>query len=978
MILIFLLGFLPIIWFIGKGGVLIDGVDTNFPLDPWVWFQRRLFVWNSANGGSDFSSSTAGLFFHFIQVIPFKLGFSLQGVQIISLIFWFLLITLSAYWFAKIILPKNRLAQFIFVFFYTFNIYAFNTWENVKVANLSLLVSTPLGLSILILLSRKKISYSKALFLSILCGVVVSGTGINPAYFVSFFLSTFLFFLGIIVVDCRERKILKDLKDFVFVSLSIILVNLFWILPTANYVTRDVSVKDSITSIGFTNWVDSLSENTSILNVVRMQGAWDWYAIDSETRLPLYVPYANIYFHNFPFLLFSFLIPILAILSFFFVDKKKLSLYVSFALMMVLAIFMGSGTHPPTGYLFRWMSLHIPFFSLFRSPWYIFTPLLVLSYAGLVSLLIFSLKRRFRTLTYLLGATLIVGNIFYSYPLITGQIFRPGRPDTFYVRFPDYLFSSKKWLGQDESEGRIIGYPEDEIEQFDWGYRGVESILTLFSDKEVLFSSLNVSNSQLGLLTREFYDSLKKREIESALKIASKLKVTLIFEKRDQTSLSVELPDDIKELPKEVFGEWTFYRLAAPGKIYISNKFLFAYPYSKVAEVMASTDPSEILINHADSIVKDASLTQETAGNLVLAENSQEKTFNAKTIEYQFEIPKSGEYQPRLESYNLSSFGLNPEKPLMVDVDGKRSIWEPESQSDYVIYKGVHFNEGSHKIVLEVDNKNLISGGDFENGTVFEREGNGVFKIEEENGNNFLSIFNTDLKDSSAFFKVSPFDSNNSYFIKFKYKSSFGSAPKALVKQIKGETKIKVESQSLPISSEWKYYSFYYAPVNTTSEMSVGLLSPFTYNSSGTKVEYGDLSIYKVFNNRLIFYSRGEGENLAVPQVSYRKVSPVEYQGEVESALGRHVLLFADSYSPEWEIRLYDSNDKQINAEVLHFSSNLYENSWYIDKTLQNYKFKIVYKPQRLFNFGLFISLLTICTSIAILIKGVTKGRKQR
>jgi len=80
----------PIIWFIGRGNVLINGVDTNFPLNPWVWFVRRLYAWNDvSNAGMDFSFGTSGLFFHFVQVVPFLLGFSLQSVQLLSLLFWF-------------------------------------------------------------------------------------------------------------------------------------------------------------------------------------------------------------------------------------------------------------------------------------------------------------------------------------------------------------------------------------------------------------------------------------------------------------------------------------------------------------------------------------------------------------------------------------------------------------------------------------------------------------------------------------------------------------------------------------------------------------------------------------------------------------------------------------------------------------------------------------------------------------------------
>ncbi len=104
-LIIVILSLTPLIWFLGRGDTIINGVDTNFPLDPAIWFSRRFFVWNSVtNAGGDFSSSTAGLFFHLVQVIPYTLGLSLQQVQIISLIFWFAIINFSV---NKIILKKE-------------------------------------------------------------------------------------------------------------------------------------------------------------------------------------------------------------------------------------------------------------------------------------------------------------------------------------------------------------------------------------------------------------------------------------------------------------------------------------------------------------------------------------------------------------------------------------------------------------------------------------------------------------------------------------------------------------------------------------------------------------------------------------------------------------------------------------------------------------------------------------------------------
>ena len=131
-IFVVLLGLVPILWFSNKGNVLINGVDTNFPLNPLIWFERRFYVWNSVpNLGTDFSSGIAGLFFHLVQAAPYFLRFSLHNVELLSLIFWFLAIVIGAYVFAKSIIPKHFLAQIIFVVFYVLKLIHLNYLESI-------------------------------------------------------------------------------------------------------------------------------------------------------------------------------------------------------------------------------------------------------------------------------------------------------------------------------------------------------------------------------------------------------------------------------------------------------------------------------------------------------------------------------------------------------------------------------------------------------------------------------------------------------------------------------------------------------------------------------------------------------------------------------------------------------------------------------------------------------------------------------
>src|SRR3989344_5016848 len=323
-----LFSLVPLIWFYRYPGVIINGSDTNFPLNVSAWFTRRLYVWqNVSNAGSDFSSSTAGTFFHFVQLLPSLLGLNLHVIQVASLLFWFALLVFSAFVLARAILPGKPAAQSVFVALYVFNIYLFNTWENVKVTNLSLVTALPLAISLLIFLQNKSISLTRGVFYSALVGLVLSGTGINPAYWIVFFgiLLIYLFFNLL----TQPRRV-SQVSNFFAVSAGVVLVNAFWILPSLNFIFGNITPFGSLDKLGFTNWTDSLSVHTSLLNIMRLQGAWGWYSVDFQTNQPVYIPYAPNYFYRLPFLAFSFLLPALALISLIWRDKQHKSLYIFF------------------------------------------------------------------------------------------------------------------------------------------------------------------------------------------------------------------------------------------------------------------------------------------------------------------------------------------------------------------------------------------------------------------------------------------------------------------------------------------------------------------------------------------------------------------------------------------------------------------------------------------------------------------------
>jgi hypothetical protein len=300
-IYLFLLCLIPLLWFLGRGDVLITGLDTNFPLNPLTWFLRRFFVWNGANNaGVDFSSSTAGMFFHFVQLVPYLFGLSLKYVEIFSMVFWFFAIVFSSFFLSRVVVPSSKLAQVVFVTIYSINTYLFNTWENVKVSNLALVASLPLFIATVYLLFHKKIKPSQAIMYLCIASILVSGAGINPAYFMvivmSLAIEVAILLIGNLKID--GWRVLKIGAGALSVLLAI---NMFWVLPLLYFLFGGQA--KALSDIGFTDWLQSLSKNTSIVNIIRLQGAWDWYALDSA-GMPQYLPYTLNYLYKLPFIIF--------------------------------------------------------------------------------------------------------------------------------------------------------------------------------------------------------------------------------------------------------------------------------------------------------------------------------------------------------------------------------------------------------------------------------------------------------------------------------------------------------------------------------------------------------------------------------------------------------------------------------------------------------------------------------------------------
>ncbi len=929
----------PLAWFLGKGAVLIDGVDTNFPLSPITWFLRRFFVWTDIfNAGSNFSSSTAGIFFHLIQVIPFSLGLGLKFTEIFSLVFWFAAIVISSFVLARV-LTKNKLAQLTFVSLYVFNTYLFNTWENVKVSNLAVAVGLPAVLALLINVNLNKISIGKFVFFSTLISVLISGSGINPAYFVTIIL--------VIVLYLLFHP--KTIKRGSILLLIMFLVNIFWILPTVNFLIFGSKPVNSLSDIGYVNWIDDLSKKTSAFNVMRLQGAWDWYVFADSTREPEYLPYAANYLWNLPFVVFSVLIPLLAILSLAIQNRERKNLYRFFGTLFVLGIVLGIGTHTPTGFIYTFLAKHVPFFSFFRSPWYIFTPFATLSIAGLILLLSeYSLLKyvRPKKLLSFLFVLFVFGNLIYTYPLVTGKIFRPSRKDGFYIKFPPYVWSAKAWLTKryKASDNRIISYPDDEIEKFKWGYRGVESILGLLSDVPLVGPNLVDSNSFVDAYLKEFYVSLRQGHFNSAFSMLPFFSADTLFVKNDADTSVPIVTFDGKDPRFEInnFGQWSFIvnkDLSQTGRRIFIPKRVYMNLSGNVSLAGASKflKADTLVVDSNDSEVEKARASYGAPYLPVILEAKKESLAQSSSQRYSFEMPHRGIFNLAIEK---GGFG---DEEISVTLDGKLIKTTIEDTDESIIFKKVLINEGRHIVVVSVPVKTLLLRDN-------------------------LNYQSSTLRKNALVFSMRDhfFDPYSDYVISFDYKYGSGNPPLFEAIQYTPSDLIGNSNIYLKKNGGFESQSFVVNTIDVPSKLDILITLP--KESDPASISYfKNVRITKIFDSRVFIFEEAK-EIEKVPALEYKRINPVKYEVTVEKGGEGYFLVFLDNFSKDWQ--LVSDDIFKIQG---HFSSNGYANGWYVTGGRGSQKLTVYYRPQDIYVAGLVISALSIGSCIIV---GVRLWRK--
>ncbi len=639
---ILIIGLAPLLWF--SYSQVILGHDAGLPIDPQNHFQDRLFAWTERYAfGSDQTYALPGFFIHGFEALVSSIGFSLFWEQKITFIFWFLIPGVTMYFLGRYLEKKFSISHLAFpaTVLYMYNHFLLQGWFVAERTKFSLYAALPLLLLILFKWQEKNIGTLKSSIYISLLFFILNGMASLPLFggiFVCLIVYVIFYFLENLTI----KGLLDLLQLIIFTGIISVLLQSYWLISYADYLLGSYS--QSVVFFGgfdgVISWVKYISENTSLINLLRLQGIPEWY------QNPLH-PYAKDYLNNVFFIGVSMVFPILAFLPLVLFKAKKIKKYVLFFSFLALfsMIFIG-GSHPPFGGLYLLFIKIIPGFLAFRTPFYKFSPALWISYSILIGLSIsyftVFLKKRSVNVSYLFYFLFAVCVIFYSYPFLTGSFFDYMKNvRTMRTNLPHYVLDFSKWTQSPENSNKRIlmlpaPNPDSKIEAYTWGYWSLAPLSTLYSNASIINDSHYFSDNEKMIL-QDMFEAIRKND-PSWTKFIKILGIDSVVVRKD---FAWNLPDSPTQSPDayiqalhkskikktKSFGEWDLYTISETSgeKINSSSKVHYfdgsGKDIGKLIEVpgfdvsipiYASSDPSDnqdkVFNASADYIIHPACL----------------------------------------------------------------------------------------------------------------------------------------------------------------------------------------------------------------------------------------------------------------------------------------------------------------------------------------------------------------------------------
>lgn len=503
-----LLGLTPLLWF--RGQEVILGHDSGLPIDPVNHFLDRLSMWTYRFGvGNDQSYATPGFFFHGFEALVQFFTNNLQLTQKITFVFWFIIPGLMMFYLGRKVEDKFEL-KFIALpaaAFYMFNHFLLQAWFVAERTKISLYAALPLLIVLFFdWMEEKRSTMLTAIYISLLF-FFLNGLASLPL-FGSVIVAFLVFTSFYLVLHHSKKDVLRISILYIETFCISFFLQLYWLLPYSTYLRSSYqkSVEFFGGESGILGWVKYISENSSISNILRLQGVPEWY------QNPLH-PYASIFLNN-PILIFvSIMIPILCFAPFVFIRGKEKRIYLMFfGFLALVSIVFVSGAHPPFGFFYLLLVEYIPGFIAFRTPFYKFGSGLWFSYAILIGVSMgfilhkVGVKKRSEIVFKVI---IIVGIVMYSFPFLNGSFFDYIKGQrTNRIQVPSYIYQFEEWSKNEGKNHRVLVLPEPNrdlpIDAYTWGYWSLAPITTLLTNNSVLNLNSYLTDTEKVLIDQMY------------------------------------------------------------------------------------------------------------------------------------------------------------------------------------------------------------------------------------------------------------------------------------------------------------------------------------------------------------------------------------------------------------------------------------------------------------------------------------------
>ncbi len=572
----------PLLWL--KNGEVIMGHDTGFFLDPLARLKTYFYAWMPYEGlGMDYSLYRAFLITLFPHAFFGFLTGSLAWAQRLTFIFWFFVMGISMYAFAKYLLPKKKDWPFRLIAstYYVYNFFILQAWFIAERAKFSLYAALPLVLMVLLKPTRCELGVLPGSIYFALILFFLNGGGSPPLYgFIVAALAVYYFYFLVKSIITKDFGLIKRLSlTYIAFLAAFVILNFYWIYPQFKYYLSSYSAELASRGgvSGQVEWLIETSKHTSWFNLLRLQGIPSWY--DNH-------PYADWFINNTLSAALSLFVPLVILLGFLKsrlllrIDNKSREILIICFLLLPVSLIASAGSQPPFGSLYIFAIKYIPGFAIFRNAFYKFASGLWFSEILLFSYFINYLiaKTRFKNI---IASALIIGVLAFHYPYFGQDVFTLDDRFSTKLVVPDYVYQMSDYVTtKTPLDTRILILPPIDpktgVDAYEWGFYSLDNL-----PKSALTRSIITNIKDSSGLMDDFYKAMEDGDNDLTVKIAQVLGINKILWRGD-----IVYPHDVnidnaklitfknnldnnQYFQKEVeYGKWVLYDFQRGSHVY--------------------------------------------------------------------------------------------------------------------------------------------------------------------------------------------------------------------------------------------------------------------------------------------------------------------------------------------------------------------------------------------------------------------------